>query len=222
MRRLFHYPLDPHSRKIRLALAEKKLEAELLLERPWEKRKEFLIYNPAGETPVLIEDDHLVVTGDPGIAEYLEEAYPDIRLLGKTQIERIETRRLSGWFDQKFFREVSGPLLEEKLWKRFSRQGGPDSGAIRMAKANLPYHMDYISWLVENRNWLAGELFSLADIAAAAALSCLDYLGDIDWGKWESAKHWYARVKSRPSFRPLLSDSLPGLPPPMHYTDLDF
>ena len=71
-------------------------------------------------------------------------------------------------------------------------------------------------------NWLAGDDFSLADIAAAAHISCVDYLGDVPWSDYPGAHDWYARVKSRPSFRPLLADHIPGLPPPKHYADLDF
>jgi len=74
----------------------------------------------------------------------------------------------------------------------------------------------------ERRRWLAGENFSLADITAAAHLSTLDYLGDVPWDNHEPAKEWYARIKSRPSFRPLLADHIPGAPPPKHYADLDF
>ena len=70
--------------------------------------------------------------------------------------------------------------------------------------------------------WLAGDALSLADIAAAAHLSAIDYLGDVPWSDHEVAKEWYARIKSRPSFRPLLTDHIPGLAPPKHYTDLDF
>ena len=88
--------------------------------------------------------------------------------------------------------------------------------------ANIHTHMDYISYLVERRKWLAGHEFSLADITAAAHLSTLDYIGDVPWKDHESAKGWYARIKSRPSFRPLLGDRIPSAPPPSHYADLDF
>ena len=117
---------------------------------------------------------------------------------------------------------MTEPLVGEKMMKRFLGLGEPNSAAIRAGKANLGYHLDYITFLVERRRWLAGDHFSLADISAAAHLSALDYLGDVPWDAHDPAKEWYARIKSRPSFRPLLADHIPGAPPPKHYADLDF
>ena len=94
--------------------------------------------------------------------------------------------------------------------------------AIRAARSNIRYHLAYIGWLISSRNWLAGDRLSYADLAAAAQLSVVDYLGDVPWQENDAAKHWYARVKSRPSFRPLLSDRIPGMEPSVHYADLDF
>lgn len=219
---LFHFPLQPQSRKIRLLLKEKQIDCACVAERPWERRTDFLTLNPAGETPVLVEDNGQVVCGDYAISEYLEDMQPAISLLGALPQERAETRRLTQWFDGKFQRDVTQNLLHEKLMKRICGQGGPDSGAIRAGRANIRIHLDYIAWLVDRRNWLAGDRFSLADLAAAAHLSCVDYLGDVPWEDFPGAKDWYARVKSRPSFRPLLADQVPGVQPPAHYADLDF
>ena len=152
----------------------------------------------------------------------LDEVYRDKLLIGINALDRAEVRRLTQWFDGKLNREVTEPLVGEKMMKRFLGLGEPNSGAIRAGKANLGYHLDYITFLVERRRWLAGDHFSLADITAAAHLSALDYLGDVPWDEHEPAKEWYARIKSRPSFRPLLADHIPGAPPPKHYADLDF
>ena len=222
MRTLYHFWLSPGARKVRLILKEKNLEFELKIERSWERRPEFLALNPAGETPVLVEADGTVLADSAAIAEYLEEVYPDRPLIGLDPVQRAETRRLVGWFDGKFNVEVTQNLVEEKMTKRLLGQGQPNSATIRAGSANLRQHLDYIGWLVERRNYLAGDQFSLADIAAAAHLSAIDYLGDVPWESFESAKEWYARVKSRPSFRPLLADHIPGAAPPKHYADLDF
>jgi glutathione S-transferase len=222
MRTLHHFSLQPQSRRIRIQLREKKLDAELVAEKPWERRDGLLRLNPAGETPVLVEDGGLTIAGCHAIGEYLEEAYAENPLLGADPAARAETRRLIAWFDEKFEREVTRNLLHEKLLRRLYGQGGPDSGAIRAGKANIRIHLDYISWLTERRNWLGGNSFSLADIAAAAQLSVIDYLGDVDWESHADAKNWYARVKSRPSFRAILADTWPGTQPPPHYADLDF
>jgi glutathione S-transferase len=95
-------------------------------------------------------------------------------------------------------------------------------GAIRAGRTNIRYHLKYIGYLIGQRNWLAGDQLTYADLAAAAHLSCVDYLGDVPWDEDDTAKHWYARVKSRPAFRALLADRIAGMPPPAHYADLDF
>lgn len=222
MRVLYHLTLSPFARKVRIVLAEKNLEFTLKNEKAWERRPEFLALNPAGEVPVLIETDGTVLAGTEAIVEYLDEVYREKILIGINPIDRAEVRRLSAWFDAKMNLEVTENLLGEKIMKRFAAHGHPNSHAIRSGHANLPFHLDYIGYLVERRRWLAGDHFSAADIAAAAHLSSLDYLGDVPWDAHEPAKEWYARIKSRPSFRAILADHVPGLPPPAHYADLDF
>ncbi len=63
---------------------------------------------------------------------------------------------------------------------------------------------------------------TLADFAAAAHLSALDYISDVDWNRSAVVKDWYAKIKSRPAFRNILADQVPGFLPPPHYADLDF
>ena len=216
MRVLYHQWLSPACRKVRIVLAEKKLDFELRLESVWEKRLEFLALNPAGEVPVLVETDGRVLADSAAIAEYLEETVPEPALLAGTPAERAEVRRLVGWFDGKFECEVTRNLVGEKVMSRLTRRGHPDSAAIRAGHASIRTHLEYISWL------MAGDRLTLADISAAAHLSCVDYLGDVPWDAYEEAKTWYARVKSRPSLRAILADTIPGLPPVQAYADLDF
>lgn len=222
MRTLFHLWLSPSCRKVRVALGEKGLGYELKTENLWERRAAFLAMNPAGDVPVMVEEGGRAFADSTAICEYLEETYPNPPLLPGGPVERAETRRLVAWFDVKFNREVSQNLIGEKFLKRFLKLGEPDSRALRAGKANIHYHLDYIGWLTDRRNWLAGGDYSLADIAAAAHLSALDYLGDVPWEDHPPAKEWYARIKSRPTFRPILADHIPGEPPPKHYADLDF
>jgi glutathione S-transferase len=222
MRFLHHLPLSPFCRKVRLVLAEKRLPFELRTEKVWERRPEYFDLNPAGTVPTLIEDNGLIIPDSRVICEYLDEAYPDTGLMGHTLAERVEVRRLVSWFDEKFWAEVDTHLLGEKYLKRMSQQGEPNASALRAGYINLRHHMEYIGWLSETRKWLAGSTISLADFAAAGHLSALDFTGDVDWTMSESARDWYARMKSRPSFRALLSDRVPGLTPPAHYADLDF
>ena len=219
---LLHLPLDPFSRKIRIVLGEKKITASLAVEPIWERRHEFLSINPAGTVPVFIEDDGTTISTSQAIAEYLEETSKEPALIFGTALQRAEIRRLCNWFDVKFNTEVTEYLLGEKIMKRFLGLGEPSSETIRAGYANIDTHLGYIEYLAEQRAWLAGEHFSLADITAASHISCIDYLGDIAWDDYQQAKQWYARIKSRPSFRPLLQDLIPGTQPPAHYKNLDF
>lgn len=222
VRILYHLPLSPYSRKVRLALGEKRIPFDLRSERIWERREAYLAMNPACTVPVLTEDNGLAIADSAAICEYLDEAYPEVTLIGRTLAERAEVRRLACWFDGKFSTEVTRLLVYERHLKSLMGRGNPDAAAIRAGYQNLKPHMEYLGWLAESRAWLAGPNLSLADLAAAAQLSVLDYIGDVDWSVNEAAREWYARVKSRPAFRPLLTDRVSGLTPPPHYADLDF
>jgi glutathione S-transferase len=227
---LFHHPFCPQSRFVRLALGEYGLDLRLVEERVWERREAFLALNPAGTTPVLVAEDQPTIPGAAVIAEYLDEThgaeFDQRRLMPTTTTERVEVRRLMAWFHEKFFEEASNPLVTERIYKRFMSEedggGAPAADVIRAAKANVRYHLAYIGWLARTRNYLAGDRITYADLAAAAHLSAIDYLGDVPWIEDDAAKAWYARVKSRPSFRPLLSEWLAGVPASRTYVDLDF
>lgn len=222
MRVLYHIPLSPYCRKVRIVLKEKGLPFELKLENVFERRVDFLAMNPAGKVPVLVEADGTVMADSVAITEYLQEVQPAPDLLGASPAQRAETRRLVAWFDGKMFEEATNNLVGEKVLKRFLGRGEPDSTTVRAGLANIRTHLDYIAFLVERRTWLAGDSFTLADVAAAAQLSCIDYIGDVPWSRSDAARDWYARVKSRPSFRPILDDRVPGMKPTGHYDDLDF
>jgi glutathione S-transferase len=221
MARLFHVPLSPYCRKVRLSLAEKRIECELVEERYWEADADFLRRNPAGKVPVL-KIDGKTLSESAAICEYLEESYPEPSLMPKGVDERYEVRRLVGWFDDKFHHEVTSKLVYERINKKLMKAGYPDSKNIKSGAKRIKYHLDYMAWLLDHRRWLAGDVMTLADFAAAAHLSCLDYISDVDWNRSEIVKDWYAKIKSRPAFRSILADQVSGFPPPAHYTDLDF
>ncbi len=222
---LHHFPLDPFSRQVRLALGEKKLGFEEVVERYWERPEGLSELNPSGLPPVLVEGQgmHRVVACEPrAILEYLEEAHGGFPLMARDLSERAEARRLQDWFDRKFHNEVNGYLLYEKMEKRLLGLGAPDLAGIRRGREALRAHMAYVDELLHAREWLAGRRMSLGDIAAAAHLSVIDYIGEAPWDAFKNVRTWYMKIKSRPCFRPLLSDRMPGLPPSPHYHDLDF
>lgn len=221
MIRLYHSPLSPFCRKVRLTMAEKKLEVELVEERYWEQNPEFMRRNPAGKVPVL-RLAGLILSESQAICEYLEETVPNPPLMPKDAEKRYEVRRLCAWFDDKFQAEVTSKLVYERVNKKLMSQGYPDSKNVKDGSVAIKYHLDYMGWLLEQRRWLAGDVMTLADFTAAAHLSALDYNSDVDWNRNGAVKDWYAKIKSRPSFRTLLADNVPGFPPSQHYADLDF
>ena len=222
MRQLYHYWFCPFSRKIRIALLEKGIDCDLILELPWKRRQEFLILNPAGTVPVMIDEDETAIAGVNSITEYLEEVHSEPNFLGIDPKNRAEVRRLTNWFDEKFNQEVTNLVITEKVMKKYLKRGNTEASVIRYASQNIKHHLQYIEYLTDRRNWLAGDSFSYADISAAAHISCVDYFGDVPWDKFQAARDWYARVKSRPSMQIILKDKIAGLVPATHYRDLDF
>jgi glutathione S-transferase len=225
-RTLYHFPLDPFSRQARLALGEKRLVYREVVERFWEQRPEFCALNPSGLPPVLVEEQigarTVAICENRPILDYLEETAPEVPLMPEHPADRAEVRRIQQWFDRKFDFEVNGVLMHEKLEKRIMSLGSPDMRAIRGGWEAVRNHFGYVEHLLETRDWLAGPRMTMADIAASAHISVIDYFGDAPWREFPNTKTWYSRIKSRPCFRPLLHDRWPGIPPAGHYDDLDF
>ncbi|MCC5970431.1 MAG: glutathione S-transferase family protein [Pararhodobacter sp.] len=221
MLRLFHVPLSPFCRKVRLTLGEKRVEVELVEERYWEASTDFLRRNPAGKVPVLRHEGKMLAESQ-AICEYIDELHPNPPLMPRDAAGRYEVRRICAWFDDKFHHEVTANLLYERVNKKLMGKGYPDSQKIKTGAQRVKFHLDYMGWLLERRRWLAGNEMTLADFSAAAHLSCLDYIADVDWDRAPGVRDWYAKIKSRPAFRPLLADQVPGFPAARHYADLDF
>ena len=228
---LHHYPLSVGSRFVRLIFGEYGETPNLSEETPWLRREELLKLNPAGDLPVLVDANEAVICGAGVIAEYLFETRgtrlgEQQSLLPAEPAERAEARRLVAWFIDKMDAEVTKYLVTEKVYKRrmTAEEGGgpPDPAAIRAARSNIRIHMRYIGYLTARRNGLAGRELTFADLAAGAALSVVDYMGEVPWEEDATAKAWYARIKSRPSFRPILADQVRGVSAVTHYADLDF
>jgi glutathione S-transferase len=220
---LHQYPLCPFSRKVRLLLGEKGVAYGLVRENPWERRDEFLHMNPAGRTPVIIDSDkHIQLVDSIAICEYFDETVEKNPMISGTAGNRAEIRRLVTWFDQQFFGDVTAPLLHERMKKRLIDRQPPDASVLREAMRLANSHLDYVDYLIDHRAWMAGTTMSMADLAAAAQISVADYLGGIDWHGHEQTKAWYAMFKSRPSFRPLLSERMEIIAPPNHYELVDF
>ncbi len=222
MWRLYQFPLCPFSRKIRLLMGEKQIAYDMVREDPWAASDMFYNLNPAGRTPVLVDAEREIVLADSrAISEYFEETVDKAPMINGTVANRAEIRRLVALFDENFYADVTAPLLSERMKKRIVLRQPPDSRALREAMKMAHGHLDYMDYLIDNRPWLAGSQMSLADLAAAAQISVADYLGGIDWKGHEQTRGWYSVFKSRPSFRPLLTERMEVIQPPAHYAQID-
>ncbi len=220
---LHQFPLCPFSRKVRLLLGEKGVGCELRLEYPWERRDEFVDINPAATTPVMIDSDRgtrLMHSG--AICEYFEETVQKSPMISGTATERAEIRRLTAWFDEQFYMSVTAPMMNERMMKRLIHRTSPDTTALRTAMKAANAMLDYVDYRLDHHNWIAGSALSLADLAAAAHISVADYLGGIDWRGHDQTRNWYMGLKSRPAFRPLLSERMSVIAPPADYDKVDF
>lgn len=223
MWQLYQFPLCPFSRKVRLLLGEKGVGYELVRESPWARRDEFMDMNPAGQTPVMVDPTrNLLLMDSNAICEYIEETVEQAAMINGTAANRAETRRLVSWFDHQFYSDVTAPLLHERMIKRIVHRAAPDAKVLREAMKAAIGHLDYVDFLLDHRTWIGGATMGLADLGAAAQISVADYLGGIDWKGHEQTARWYRGFKSRPSFRPLLSERMEAIAPPSYYDDVDF
>ena len=193
--------------------------------KPWLREPQVLELNPAATVPILVEKAEPPVVGVLAVIHAIEDRYAPSAVNGLFPVEpaaRAEMWRVLEWVLVKLNDEVTRYILEEKIVKRDHRGASPDPSVLRVAKANLGEHLLYFNWLFATRQWVAGDAMTLADFALAAHLSTLDYMGDVSWDKAVETRDWYARIKSRPAFRTLLNDRIPGLPAAAGYADLDF
>ncbi len=225
MYRLYYHPICPFSRKVRIHMAAKEIGLELVVENFWERRKEFIAMNPAGTIPVLFDNSNSAIVCDSSIIiEYIEEKHEESKsFLGDAVLKRAEVRKIQNWFDVKFYNEVGKFILNERYFNRYLPGAkAPDSEVLRIARRNLNVHLSYIEYLLESRKYLAGDQISVADFAAAAHLSVLDYFGDINWQHYLSVKEWYSLIKSHKVFSEVLRDRLANITPPEWYSKIDF
>lgn len=227
---LYHYPLCPFSRKIRFLMDELGLPYKLKEAKIWKRDTELLKLNPANDIPVLVDQKNdLVFVDSFVIAEYLDAVYNgkktdllSMSYLSSDELERVEIRRLEMWFDKKFYNEVSKYILEERVYNTFLGKVDINTKRLKAGQKNLDSHLRYMEYLLDERKWLAGESFTLADIAAGAQISSLDYLGEISWTKYKILKDWYLTIKSKIGFHGILKDRIEGFKPSKYYTEFDF
>jgi glutathione S-transferase len=214
MRRLIHLMLSPSCRLARLLVAEKRVTCD-----PVQAED---ARNPM---PVFIDMDGTRAEGLWSIVDHLESHYPDHPLAPADDAERRASLRWLDWAMGPLHEQVTQRIVYEKAGQRFTGAPGrraPDMNVIRAGREELRLALAAIGKAAETNGNLAGRNVSLGDFAVAAHLSALDYFGEAPWNEFPAAAEWYVRLKSRPSFRSILADRVPGQPPVSHYAELDF
>jgi glutathione S-transferase len=213
MRRLIHLLLSPPSRFARLLIAEKRLTFDPV---PSD--------DPLAQLPVFVDQDGAQTTGLWAIVDHLEGNYPEHPLMPEDATARAESLRLVDWAMGALFDNVTRRIVFEKASQRYTggaAKRAPDMESIRAGRETLKAALNEIGAYAETHGYLAARECTLGDLAVAAHISALDYFGEIPWAEYPGVAEWYMRMKSRPSFRSLLADRVPGQPPVAHYAELD-
>jgi glutathione S-transferase len=214
MRRLIHLSLSPPSRLARLMLGEKRLAFDPAAAE-----------DPQDHLPVFVDLDGSRHTGLWAVIDHLEGTYPEYPLVPEDATQRAEVMRWLDWSMGQLGERATRKILYEKAAQRFTgapSRGAPDMNVIRLGREALAKALAIVGRAAEQSGNLVTRDCYLSDLAVAAHLSALDYFGEVPWADYPAAGEWYVRMKSRPSFRSLLSDRLPGQPPVAHYAELDF
>ncbi|HVZ28253.1 MAG TPA: glutathione S-transferase family protein [Rhizomicrobium sp.] len=214
MRRLIHLMLSPSCRLARLMVAEKRVACDPVLAE-----------DARHSMPVFIDLDGTRCEGVWAILDHLEGHYPEHPLAPEEAGERRLCLRWLDWAMGPFHESVTQRVVYEKAGQRYTgapAKRAPDMNVIRQGREELKLALKAVGEAVELNGNLAGRLPSLGDLAMAAHLSTLDYFGEVPWEGFPSVEEWYLRLKSRPSFRSILADRVPGQPPVAHYAELDF
>jgi glutathione S-transferase len=214
MRKLIHLTLSPTSRLVRLLVGEKRLTCDPALSE-----------DPLTHLPAFTDLDGTTVTGLWAIVDHLEGTYPEHPLMPEDPAARGEALRWLDWAMGPLHDQVTRRILFEKGAQRYTgapQRLAPDMNVIRQGREALRTALKILGEAAETRGNLAARDCTIADLAAAAHLSALDYFGEVPWTEYPAAAEWYGRIKSRPSFRTLLADRVPGQPPTASYAELDF
>ena len=195
--KLLGSPGSPYVRKVRVVLAEKRIDYEYILDRPSNPDSRVAQYNPLGKIPVLVRDDGRTVYDSPVIVELLEGLVPEPRLIPADFESRIEVKRWEalgdGIADATVL--VSHDLREPEAQRKPAAWYAKQRQKIQRGLAAMERDLG-------SREFCFGDRFSLADIAAGFALGYLDFaLPDTDWRRdCPNLTRLEARLAARPSF----------------------
>jgi glutathione S-transferase len=187
---------SPYVRKVRIVLAEKKIDCELVLDSPWVEGNQVAAVNPLGKIPVLVLDDESTLYDSRVIAEYLDTVAPNNRLIPASGRERISVKRWEALADGVLDAAVAA-FLEAK------RADGERSPAwIDRQRGKVNQGLKAMSDDLGANPWCHGSSLSLADIAIGCALGYVSFrLGDIRWREqYPNLAQLYEKLMQRPAF----------------------
>jgi glutathione S-transferase len=187
---------SPYVRKIRIVLAEKKIDCELVLDSPWTAGNQVAALNPLGKIPVLVLDDESTLYDSRVIAEYLDTVAPNSRLIPASGRERISVKRWEALADGVLDAAVAA-FLEAK------RPDGERSPSwIERQRGKVNQALKVMSEDLAGQPWCHGSSLTLADIAVGCALGYVSFrLGDIRWSEqYPNLSQLYEKLMQRSAF----------------------
>jgi glutathione S-transferase len=193
---LYDHPDCPYGMKVRIVLAEKDMDCEIVtvdMQSGQHRQPEFLKLNPFGRVPVLV-DEGCVVYDSTIINEYLDDEYPEPALRPADSDERARMRLLEDYADTAF--TLPAMALQHELAKASSAR---DESRVKAARDVVLKSLAMLDRELEGKEYLAGEDFSLADVAFAPMVLQLEQLGVQLDGTLKNVKGWAQRLAARPS-----------------------
>lgn len=192
---------SPFARKVRIVMAEKRIEYEPVVDIPWEENTHVPDYNPLGKVPVLVLDDGNTLFDSRVIVEYLDTITPVSRLIPDENRPRIAVRRWEALADG--VSEAASTIYLER--KRPEAQ--QSSAWIARQEKKVFRGLEAMAAEMGDKTWCTGEFFNLADIAAGCALGYLDLrFPEIEWRR---AHPGLAQLADKLSQRSAFKDTLP-------------
>ncbi len=187
---------SPYARKVRIVLAEKKIECDLVEESPWSADASVDRYNPLGKVPVLVLDDGTNLFDSRVIVQYLDTVSPVSRLIPEAGRQRIAVKRWEALADG-ICDAASAIVLERR---RQPKQQSKEWLDRQRRKIDLG--LQELAAELDERAWCNGEAYSLADIATGCALGYLDLRHpDVDWrATYSNLVKLADKLAKRPSF----------------------
>lgn len=192
---------SPFARKVRIVMAEKRIEFEQVVDIPWDASTHVPDFNPLGKVPVLVLDDGHTLFDSRVIVEYLDTITPVSRLIPEGNRQRIAVRRWEALADG--ISEAASTIFLEK--KRPEAQQSHEW--IVRQEQKVFRGLEAMAEELGDKNWCTGEFFNLSDIATGCALGYLDLrFPEIEWRR---AHPVLARLADKLSQRPAFRDTLP-------------